>query len=192
MRVFETTEFAPLPSVMLLAVDPDVATSIGDLLKGLQILRVVHPQAALARVSVTQPVAIVVGTRPVSSELEPLLDIAAGVGAEVVLVDPQEDRGTLRVRVAAAVALGQRRRAAPPVLGVRSPSGTGSTGTGESDGLRTRRRDAGAPRRPGGGGHRTHGVFLVVGRRRGLSTDKSSSPGTRQPLGLPAGSANVS
>src|SRR5262245_38916429 len=92
------------PSVMLVALDaPIEAVCTSTLLdSGLRILKVREVAPACERVAVTMPKLVIGQTNLQKQEANTLLDRCVAVGAQVLWLDPTENRERMKQRIAAA------------------------------------------------------------------------------------------
>src|SRR2546423_14758733 len=93
----ETIQRVATPTAMLIGLDGDMANvchaTLAD--NGIRVLRVQHVAPALERIPVVMPQLVVVPTTFAPSEDEALNDRCVAVGAQVVKLEPDEDRRTI-------------------------------------------------------------------------------------------------
>jgi hypothetical protein len=104
-----TPIFQPVPSVMLVAVDPQLADDCATAFPAIRTLRVGHSAAAVERMLVTRPLVVLLGSDLVGSEIALVVDCARDIQAEV-LRTANIDRSDLAAAVQEAILTAERNR----------------------------------------------------------------------------------
>jgi hypothetical protein len=108
-----TPIFQPVPSVMFVGSDDDLATECAEALPHLPLLRVVHAAAAVERMLVTRPLVVVIDESLTEANAARVVECASDIRAEV-LRPASDSRGRMAEPLRAAVLAAERARAAPP------------------------------------------------------------------------------
>jgi hypothetical protein len=100
----ETTPlFQVAPSVMLVALDDELAAACARASEPARALRVAHTPAALQRMVAHMPLVIVIGASVVAHEVEAIRHHAEAIGARVMMETELEQGAALDVQLKAAV-----------------------------------------------------------------------------------------
>lgn len=108
-----TPIFQPVPAVMFVGSDDELASECAEALPHLQLLRVGHAAAAVERMLVTRPLVIVIDDSLSEENAARVVECAGDIRAEV-LRPPSGSRGRLAEPLRAAVLVAERHRHAAP------------------------------------------------------------------------------
>ena len=100
----------PVPSAMLVAVPPEVASELTGVLGSLIVLKVGHIAAACERMLATWPLILIVGGRQKASGSATLRATAVDIKAEVVMLDAFAQRALRDQAIATAIAVASASR----------------------------------------------------------------------------------
>ena len=104
-----TPIFQPVPSVMFVGSDEELARECAEALPALPLLRVAHAAGAVERMLVTRPLVVVIDASIKDTTVAPVIDCAADIRAEVIR-ESSEVRGRLAEAVRAAALVAERNR----------------------------------------------------------------------------------
>jgi hypothetical protein len=108
-----TPLFHPVPSLMLVACEADLAEEVQGAFPGLLVLRVAHASAAAERMLVTRPLVVLMGEEIVDRRDEKLvIECAGDIRAQIIRV-AAVPRETLEQEVRAALLQAERHRDEP-------------------------------------------------------------------------------
>jgi hypothetical protein len=115
-----TPMFHPVPSLMLVGCEADLAEEFQRAFPGLRVLRVAHASAAAERMLVTRPLVVLLGEEIVDKRDDKLvIECAGDIRAEVIRV-AGVPRETLPDEVRAALLEAERHREEPTSPPTRS------------------------------------------------------------------------
>src|SRR5580693_5441369 len=107
-----TPIFQPVPSLMLVGIEAEVADECGRAFPSMLLLRVGHAAAAIERMLVTRPLVVLLGSALPRPDADAVAEIARDIRAEVIRAGDVAS-ATLVARLRASILLAEQNRDRP-------------------------------------------------------------------------------